>query len=105
VVRFGFATDTADAQGQPIGTVWKGLPPSREAIERTLDKFRGTYLQQPPAFSAKKIAGKRSHKLARARARAWADAREATLKGSPYTNLREPDLTTHPTYATHLNRT
>jgi tRNA pseudouridine55 synthase len=96
VVRFGFATDTADAQGQPIGAVWKGLPPSREAIERALDDFRGTYLQQPPAFSAKKIEGKRSHKLARARARAAADARkaDARLKPSRYndvsTNLPDP---------------
>ena len=92
VVRFGFATDTADAQGQPIGPVWKGLPPSREAIERTLDEFRGTYLQQPPAFSAKKIAGKRSHKLARARARAATDAQEldARPKPSRYNDVSDP---------------
>jgi tRNA pseudouridine55 synthase len=89
VVRFGFSTDTADAQGQPIGSVWKGLPPSQEAIERALGEFRGTYLQQPPAFSAKKIEGKRSHKLARARARAAADADVSDL----------PDLSVLPTPA------
>jgi tRNA pseudouridine55 synthase len=44
--------------------------PEREAIEDALQAFRGTFLQQPPAFSAKKIDGKRSHKLARARANA-----------------------------------
>ena len=43
--------------------------PSREAIERALDTLRGTYLQQPPAYSAKRIDGTRSYKLARARAR------------------------------------
>jgi tRNA pseudouridine55 synthase len=53
--------------------VWKGAPPSRQAIAAVLEEFCGTYLQQPPAFSAKKIEGKRSHKLARARARAAAD--------------------------------
>jgi tRNA pseudouridine55 synthase len=43
--------------------------PGRDAIEGALGAFRGTFLQQPPAFSAKKIDGKRSHKLARARSR------------------------------------
>jgi tRNA pseudouridine55 synthase len=36
------------------------------AIDAALNAFRGTFLQQPPAFSAKKVDGKRSHKLARA---------------------------------------
>jgi tRNA pseudouridine55 synthase len=44
--------------------------PGRGAIEAALGAFRGTFLQQPPAFSAKKIDGTRSHKLARARRRA-----------------------------------
>ena len=66
VIRFGFATDTADAQGQPIGPIGGGPMPSREAIDAALDACRGTFLQQPPAFSAKKIDGQRSYKLARA---------------------------------------
>ena len=72
VVRLGFSTDTADAQGRTTGAVVQGPFPSREAIDAALHAFRGTFLQQPPAFSAKKIDGTRSHKLARARA---ADAR------------------------------
>src|SRR5689334_22206010 len=67
VVRFGFATDTADAQGRATGPASGLATPGREAIDAALDEFRGTFLQQPPAFSAKKIGGKRSHKLARAR--------------------------------------
>ena len=70
VVRFGFATDTADAQGRAIGAVSAAPPPTRAAIDAALEPFRGTFLQQPPAFSAKKIDGKRSHALARARRRA-----------------------------------
>jgi len=70
VVRFGFATDTADAQGRAIGSVSSAPPPTRAAIETALSAFRGTFMQQPPAFSAKKIEGARSHTLARARARA-----------------------------------
>src|SRR5256886_12469389 len=80
VVRFGFATDTGDAQGRTIGVVSSALPPSREAIEAALAGFRGTFVQQPPAFSAKKIDGTRSHRLARARARA---AQPKTLATAP----------------------
>src|SRR4051812_45868167 len=75
VVRFGFATDTGDAQGRAVDRVGDAPMPSRDAIAATLCEFRGTFLQQPPAFSAKKIGGKRSHKLARARQSRSADAR------------------------------
>ena len=69
VIRVGFSTDTGDAQGRAVGVQRTIELPTREAIDAALDMFRGTFLQQPPAFSAKKIDGKRSHKLARARAR------------------------------------
>jgi tRNA pseudouridine55 synthase len=72
VVRLGFSTDTADARGRATGSVRQGPFPSREAIDAALHAFRGTFLQQPPAFSAKRIDGTRSHKLARARARVQA---------------------------------
>jgi tRNA pseudouridine55 synthase len=65
IVRFGFATDTNDAQGRPVGPVIDGAAPPREAIDAALDAFRGTFMQQPPAFSAKKVDGHRSYKLAR----------------------------------------
>jgi len=67
VIRLGTATDTYDASGATVGPRHQGAWPSRSEIEAVLDTFRGTSLQQPPAFSAKKIKGKRSHKLARGR--------------------------------------
>lgn len=70
VVTLGTATDTGDAAGRPTGESHLGPLPSRETIDAALDQFRGTYLQQPPAFSAKRIAGRRSHRMARAHARA-----------------------------------
>jgi len=73
VVRFGFATDTRDARGAPLTPCYEGPLPSRDAIEAQLTAFRGTFLQQPPAYSAKKIGGERSYTLARARSRS-ADA-------------------------------
>jgi tRNA pseudouridine55 synthase len=62
-LRFGFATTTYDAAGTPDG-------PEAEvdlaALEAALDGFRGTFLQMPPAFSAKKVDGTRAYELARA---------------------------------------
>lgn len=69
VVRLGVSTDTYDAMGRPAGPVWQGMLPDAGAIDEALARFRGTFLQQPPAYSAKKIGGERSYRLARARAR------------------------------------
>lgn len=73
-VRFGFATDTGDAMGTAIGTQWTGHLPATSEIEGALDRFRGTFLQQPPAFSAKKVDGQRSYQLARRRRTEAADS-------------------------------
>jgi tRNA pseudouridine55 synthase len=66
IITLGLATDTADASGAAVGGSYAGPLPSRDAIDRALDGFRGTFLQEPPAYSAKKIGGTRSYKLARA---------------------------------------
>ena len=65
VVRLGIETDSHDADGQPVGDPYSGPMPDASAIERAVAAFRGTFLQQPPIFSAKKIEGVRSHRLAR----------------------------------------
>src|SRR4051812_37503800 len=65
-LRLGFATDSGDSAGQPIGTSYEGAWPARDQIDAALDAFRGTFIQQPPALSAKRIGGQRSHRLARA---------------------------------------
>jgi tRNA pseudouridine55 synthase len=82
VVRLGVATDTQDAQGTPAGEVYGGRLPQAETIDRALDEFRGTFLQQPPAYSAKKIDGRRSYKIARARSREGGAA-AAVLAAAP----------------------
>jgi tRNA pseudouridine55 synthase len=65
-IRLGVATDTYDAHGIPVAAPYEGTMPGRDDVERALDAFRGTFLQQPPAYSAKKIDGQRSYALARA---------------------------------------
>jgi tRNA pseudouridine55 synthase len=69
LVRLGFSTSTGDAHGEPASAPFTGPLPSRETVEEALNTFRGTFLQQPPAYSAKKIDGRRSYKIARAASR------------------------------------
>src|SRR5438045_2882761 len=66
VVRLGVATDTHDALGEPTAVTTDRLP-THDLIARALEEFRGTFLQRPPLYSAKKIAGRRSYDIARAR--------------------------------------
>ena len=63
-IRFGWSTATRDAVGEPEG----------EAVERSVEgidlephlaALRGEFDQMPPAFSAKKVDGKRAYELAR----------------------------------------
>lgn len=65
-ITLGVTTDTGDGLGRPVGHAYDGPFPAIEAIDRALDAFRGSFSQQPPAFSAKKVDGRRSYKNARA---------------------------------------
>ncbi|HUE88409.1 MAG TPA: tRNA pseudouridine(55) synthase TruB [Vicinamibacterales bacterium] len=63
-VRFGVVTDTYDRTGEVLAS--SGDVPSIEALETALRRFRGTFAQTPPAYSAKMIGGDRSYVHARA---------------------------------------
>jgi tRNA pseudouridine55 synthase len=72
-IRFGFATDTYDADGAPASEdlFSKTLPdPSRfgltlQKVRESAARFHGEMDQLPPIYSAKKIAGIPAYKLAR----------------------------------------
>jgi tRNA pseudouridine55 synthase len=64
-IRFGFATDTFDAEGNPAGEP-APLIYSLEQLRYLSLPFHGEIQQMPPIFSAKKIGGVPAHKLARA---------------------------------------
>lgn len=64
-IRFGFATDTFDAEGTPDGSP-APLTKSLEQLRALATHFHGEMQQTPPVFSAKKINGVPAHKLARA---------------------------------------
>jgi len=65
VIVLGTATDTDDAEGAVIGE--RPVPPVDNVTLRALEtRFTGQQLQQPPAYSAVKVAGKRAYSVARA---------------------------------------
>lgn len=63
-VRFGFATDTYDADGEPLEPDSSPVLEA-EALALLAAKFVGKIQQTPPPFSAKKIHGRPAHELAR----------------------------------------
>jgi tRNA pseudouridine55 synthase len=60
----GRSSDTEDVTGiiQPLT---KPREPAREEIEQAVPQFLGEIQQQPPAFSALHVSGRRAYKLAR----------------------------------------
>jgi len=64
-IRFGFATDTYDAAGEPVG---RQMHPSLnlDEIRAAAARFHGEMEQMPPPYSAKKVGGTPAYKLARA---------------------------------------
>jgi tRNA pseudouridine55 synthase len=66
-IELGVTTTTLDRGGDIVAR-----EPRRPAadltvriVEEAVAEFRGTYLQQPPVFSAKKVNGARAYDLAR----------------------------------------
>ncbi len=62
-IVFGRETDTDDLEG----AVTREAPaPSREAVAAALPQLTGRLMQVPPAYSAKRVAGRRAYEAARA---------------------------------------
>ena len=64
-IRFGFSTDTYDAEGAPTSAPVQPAM-TLELVRAVAANFRGAIEQMPPPISAKKIAGKPAYKIARA---------------------------------------
>ena len=65
VIRFGYSTDTYDAEGQPEGPDCSPAL-ALDHVRHAAAEFLGETEQMPPPYSAKKIAGVPAYKLARA---------------------------------------
>ena len=73
-VRLGFATTTDDLTGEPLAEP-RPVTVRRETVEAALADLVGCFDQVPPAFSARRVGGRRLYELAR---RGEAAARAAT---------------------------
>lgn len=76
-IRFGFATDSYDSDGEMAGEQ-RDVSLDAAALEAALGRYRGSFSQMPPPVSAKKIGGVRAYKLAR-------DKRPVTLEPAEVT--------------------
>jgi tRNA pseudouridine55 synthase len=62
----GQRTTTDDRTGDPVGPAQQPVAwPTEDQVRAALAGFLGRSLQRPPAFSAKRVGGERSYRLAR----------------------------------------
>jgi tRNA pseudouridine55 synthase len=76
-VCFGASSTTDDLEGELTPTNLP--PPTRSAVETAVAGFLGRQLQLPPAFSARKVGGRRAYALARAGQTPVLPARDVTF--------------------------
>ena len=79
VIRFGFATDTYDADGEAT-TPEVEVALDLEKLRALAMQFQGVIQQVPPPYSAKKVAGVRAYKLARKKQDVKLDPVEVEIK-------------------------
>ncbi len=65
VARLGVRTDTDDRTGKPLGEPVSLADIDEHRVAAEVRAMAGSYLQQPPAYSAKKVGGVRSYRRAR----------------------------------------
>jgi len=63
-IKLGETTPSFDLE-TAVDAVYPYEHVTQELVERTLDTFKGELLQEPPAFSAKYMNGKRAYEYAR----------------------------------------
>ena len=85
-IRFGFATDTFDAEGVPAASPVP-LERSLRELRELAARFKGEVDQVPPVYSAKKINGVPAHKLARAGVEVPVKAARITIHRFELTSL------------------
>jgi tRNA pseudouridine55 synthase len=89
-LRLGATTDTDDATGQVQEQ--RLVAVDRAGLERTLDGFRGTVRQRPPAYSAVKIEGERAYRRARRGEAVEPAEREVEIRELELTAFTPPDV-------------
>jgi len=78
-VTVGTATDTDDRTGAVIRELVPSPWQSEAVVRDALQTLQGTYPQAPPAYSARKVDGRRAYAIARAGGVPELEAREVTV--------------------------
>lgn len=89
VMRLGITTDTLDVEGKVLATNTY-IPPDQREIVTALQAFTGNIMQQPPAYSALKISGVPSYKIAREGKEVIHKPRPVTIFGIKLTSYENP---------------
>ncbi len=96
VIRLGVVTDTYDVTGtvMPAGGHDPALAAAldRRRLEAACRAFTGTFRQQPPPFSAKKVRGVRAYRLARREEPVELRAAEVTVHSFEILKLGDVEL-------------
>jgi tRNA pseudouridine55 synthase len=77
-ICFGAGSTTDDLEGEL--TPAPGPGPDREGVEAALERFVGPIVQRPPAFSARRVGGRRAYALARKGLEPVLEPREVTIE-------------------------
>jgi tRNA pseudouridine55 synthase len=92
VIRIGVRTDTDDRAGSVIETNsdWRGL--DRPRVQAALEQQLGVIEQVPPAYSAKKVGGRRAYAVARQGGAPELAARQVTIRRLSIYDFSPPDV-------------
>lgn len=85
-IRLGVATDTYDADGEPLGPA-QVVKVTLEELQAAIVEYTGPIQQVPPPFSAKKIQGIPAYKLARKKKEVELQPVEVEVKEFVISNL------------------
>ena len=88
--RLGQTSTTGDPEGEITNI--SDREPSRDEIEKILNKFTGDIKQRPPIYSAIKIDGQRAYKLARQGAEIEMPERTVTIYKDELVNYEYPEI-------------
>ena len=91
-MRLGVTTDTDDRTGTPLAAsdAWRTV--TAAAVAAAFARFRGTFAQRPPAFSAVKVGGERAYRRARRGEAVTPAARRVTVFALEPTEFAPPDV-------------
>ena len=89
-VTIGVATDTDDLTGTVIAQRDPGSWPDAAALGAALETLEGRQPQRPPAYSARKVEGKRAYAIARSGGEPVLESREVVVHSIRLLDWRPP---------------